>query len=78
MFTNMTIVNLLYHLKDLSVWTKPISYRYANGNINGEVCPPSITFVRGGRRGTMAKEDSMKNFLFLKQEMYVNIKLVMV
>ncbi len=70
----MTIVNLLYHLKDLSVLTKPISYRCANGNINGEVCPPSVTFVRGGRRGTIAKEDSMKNFLLLKQEMYVNIK----
>ncbi len=34
--------------------------------------------VRGGRRGAMVKEDSMKNFLLLKQEMYVNIKLVMV
>ncbi len=78
MFTNMTIVNLLYDLLDLSVWIKPISYRYTNGNINGEVCLPSIIFVRGGRRGTMAKEDSMKNFLLLKQEIYVNIKLVTV
>ncbi len=36
-----------------------------------------VTFVRGGLRVTMAKEDSMNNFLLLEQEMYVNIKLVM-